>query len=177
MREAVTVIAKVGLLEHGGKVRTADGVFEVRLGADGWYEVGGPASQGGGKVHYDRDRDRLEIQRPDATVSIAFLPELEHTTFSFHGHMYEIATMDFGNVSIKEGGRPAVQGHETVSGVRLLSVASELVPIERELAFGLAVRGAAVDEDNWREDEPFLEGLKQGAEGAMLREDARLRHE
>jgi hypothetical protein len=173
----VTVIAKVGLLEHGGKVRTAEGVFEVRAGPDGWFEVGGPGNEGGGKVYYDRDQDRLEIQRPGATVSIAFHSELEHTTFAFRGHTYEIATMDFGNVSIKEAGRPVVQGHETVSGVRLLSVASELVPIERELAFGLAVRGAAVDEDNWREDEPFLEGLKQGAEGAFLREDARLRHE
>jgi hypothetical protein len=64
-----------------------------------------------------------------------------------------------------------------VSGVRLLSVAPELLPIERELAFGLAVRGSAVDADYWREDEPFLEGIKQSAEDTFLREDAKTHHE
>lgn len=173
----MAVIAKVGLLEHRGKVRTGAGIFEVRGTADEGYEVGGPPSEGPGHVHYDIDRDVLDIQRPGVQVSIQFRGELEHTTFPFAGHTYEIGTMDFGNVSITEAGRPVVRGHETVSGVRLLFVAPELVPIERELAFGLAIRGAAVDASNWAEDEPFLESLKQSAEGAFLHEDDRLHHE
>ena len=46
MARTVAVIAKVGLLEHRGKVRTKEGVFEVVRGADGWYTVGGPAADG-----------------------------------------------------------------------------------------------------------------------------------
>lgn len=64
--------------------------------------------------------------------------------------------MDFGNISIKEGGRPAVRGHTTVSGVRLLVVAPDLEPLERELAFGLALRSSALDKDLWDEDHPLL---------------------
>ncbi len=170
----MAVIAKVGLLEHHGKVRTQAGIFEVRGTPEDGYEVGGPASEGTGHVRYDADRDVLDLQRPGAQASIVFRPELERTTFPFGGHTYEVAPMDFGNILIKEGDRPVVRGHETVSGVRLLFVAPELVPIERELAFGLAVRGAAVDASNWVEDEPFLEGLKQNAERGFLREDAKL---
>lgn len=173
----MVVIAKVGLLEHRGKVRTPAGIFEVRGLPDGWYEVDGSRPEGPGRVRYDEGRDVLELRRPGIDVSIHFRPELEHTTFELGGHTYEVATMDFGNISIREGPRPVVRGHETVSGVRLLSVAPDLVPVERELAFGLAIRGAAVDEGFWREDEPFLEGLKQSAEGAFLREDTKLRHE
>ncbi len=174
---AVAVIAKLGLLEHHGKVRTEAGIFEAQGTMDEGYEVGGPQAEGPGHVRYDADRDVLDIQRPGIELSIQFRPELERTTFTFRGHTYEVGTMDFGNIVIKEGAQPVVRGHETVSGVRLLSVGAELVPIERELAFGLAVRSAEVDASNWAEDEPFLESLKQGAEGAYLREDTKLRHE
>lgn len=173
----MAVIAKVGLLEHGGKVRTKAGIYEARRAPDGWYVVQGPTAEGSGKVRYDEGRGTLEVQRPGVDVSIRFRAELEHTTFEFGGHTYEVGTMDFGDISIREGARPVVRGHETVSGVRLLSVAPELEPIERELAFGLALRGASVDENYWREDEPFLEGIKERAEDAFLREDAKARHE
>ncbi len=173
----MTVIAKLGLLEHRGKVRTPAGIFEVRGTPEEGYEVDGPASEGRGRVRYDDDRDVLHIQRPGISLSIHFLPARAQTTFQFGGHTYEVGPMDLGGISIKEGTRVAVRGHETVSGVRLLFVAPELVPIERELAFGLAVRGDTVDADNWREDEPFLEGLKQDAEGAFLREDAKAHRE
>ncbi len=173
----MTVIAKLGFLEHHGKVRTQAGIFEARGTPEEGYEIAGPASEGPGRVRYDEDRDVLDIQRPGISVSIHFLPELEQTTFQFGGHAYEIGTMDFGEIAIREGTRLVVVGHETVSGVRLLVVAPEFVPIERELAFGLAVRGNAVDADNWREDEPFLEQLKQRAESAFLRGDAKLSDE
>lgn len=176
-RVAVAVIAKIGLLERRGKVRTPSGVFEVVREEDSGFTVGGPAAEGPGRVHYDDDRDVLDIQRPGISVSIVFRPELEHTTFDFRGHVYEVGTMDFGDISIREGGRSVVKGHVTISGVRLQSVEPELLPIERELAFGLALRSSSLDEDSWREDQPFLTGLEESAEDAVLREDERLHHE
>ena len=85
--------------------------------------------------------------------------------------------MDFGNISIREGARPVVRGHVTVSGARLLSVADEMLPVERELVFGLAVRSSAADEDYWDESHPFLEGMKENAEESVLDEEARHRLE
>ncbi len=167
----MAVIAKIGLRERGGKVRTKAGIFPVTRDPDGSYVVTGPAGEPPGRVAYDDNLETLEIRRPGAEVSIRFRPELEPTTFEFGEHTYTVGTMDFGTITIREGTRPVVQGHVTVSGVRLLSVAPELEPIERELAFGLAVRSAEEDEDHWQEDEPFLEGLKQDAEGAFLRDD------
>ena len=169
----MTVIAKIGVLEHGGKVRTKDGVFAVHRGPDGSYAVSGPAGEPAGRVRYDDERETLTIERPGFALSIRFRPELEHTRFELAGHTYEVATMDFGNISIKEDARAVVQGHVTVSGVRLLTVAPELVPVERELAFGLALRSSAADEDYWDEDQPFFEALKQRAEGAVLGEESR----
>lgn len=169
----MAVIAKIGLLEHRGKVRTKEGVFEVTREADGWYAVGGPAAEGPGKLRYDDERETLEIQRPGIAVSIRFRPELERTSFALSGHTYDVAPMDFGTISIQENGRPVVQGHVTVSGARLVTVAPELLPIERELAFGLALRSSALDTDLWDEDQPFFEGIKQRAEEAVLDEESR----
>ena len=169
----MTVIAKVSLREHGGKVRTKEGIFEVTRAEDAWFSVGGPAAEGPGRVRYDDERETLQIERPGTALSIHFRPELERTTFTFGGHTYDVATMDFGTISIKEGSRPAVEGHVTVSGVRLLSVAPELLPVERELAFGLALRGAAADEDFWDESHPFLERIIQRGEETILDEEAK----
>ena len=177
MAGSVAVIAKVGLLEHRGKVRTKEGVFEAVRGADGWYTVGGPAAEGPGKVRYDDEAERLELQRPGNAVSIHFRGELERTTFEYRGHTYDVATMDFGNILIQEGPRPVVQGHVTVSGARLVRVAPEMLPIERELAFGLALRSSAIDDDYWDESHPFLEGIKENAEESVLDEETKHRRE
>ncbi len=152
----VVVVAKVGVLEKNGKVRTPEGTYEVTASDDGWYTVMGPASEASGRVRYDDDRNLLEVEKPGVRLSIHFRPELEHTTFELNRHIYEVATMDFGNISIKEGSRPVVRGHGTVSGVRLLAVAPDLEPLERELAFGLALRSSALDKDLWDEDHPLL---------------------
>lgn len=146
----MTVVAKIGLLEHHGKIRTEAGVFQVDRLEEGWYTVGAPGAEGPGRVRYDADRQIIEIERPGLSVSIDFDPEPSKTTFEFQGHAYVVGSMDFGEVSIREGSRPVVRGHVTISGVRLASVESDLRPIERELAFGLALRGVALDEDYWR---------------------------
>ena len=151
----MVVVARIGISENRGKVRTPEGIYDVRRDADGWYTVAGPAVQQPGRVRYNDDRNLLEIERPGLSVSIHFRPELEHTTFELTGHTYEVGTMDFGEISIKEGDRPVVRGHGTVSGVRLLEVAPEIEALERELAYGLALRSLALDKDLWREDNPL----------------------
>ncbi len=173
----MAVIAKIGLLRKGGKVRTKEGVFDVTLNEDGRYVVPGRAGEDPGLVRYDFDRQVLHIERPAVTLEIRFRPELERTTFDYGGHRYEIGTMDFGTILFTEAGRAAIRGHVTISGVRLLSVASDLEPIERELAFGLALRSSALDDLFWQEDQPFLTGLQEGAQGSLLREEERLHRE
>ena len=153
----MVVVVKIGISGKKGKVRTPEGTFDVSRAADGWYSVAGPVGQEPGRVRYNDDRNLLEIERPGLSLSIHFRPELEHTTFELNGHAYEVATMDFGIISIKEGDLPVVRGHGTISGVRLLEVAPDFEPLERELACGLALRAAAADKDFWAEDGPVLQ--------------------
>ncbi len=173
----MAVIAKIGLLEHRGKVRTPAGVFEVNLGEDGWYTVGGPATEGAGRVRYEENRQVIRIERPGIGVSIDFDPEPTKTVFQFRGLAFEVGSMDFGNILIKEGDRPAVRGHVTISGVRLVDVEPDLQPIERELAFGLALRGAALDEDFWHAEHAYSELQRDRVENAVLREEERRHRE
>ncbi len=156
----MVVVAKVGVLGKKGKVRTPEGIYEVGPPEDDWHKVTAPAGQESGRVRYTDERDLLEIERPGTTLSIHFRPELEHTTFELNGHVYQVGTMDFGNISVKEGDRTVVRGHGTLSGVRLLAVAPDLEPLERELAFGLALRAAGLDKELWDEDHRLLARFK-----------------
>ncbi len=173
----MAVIAKMSLLEHRGKVRTEAGVFEVDRGDDGWYTVGGPAADGPGRVRYEDGPQIIRIERPGVSLTIDFDPEPAKTTFQFRGHVYEVGSMDFGNISIREGSRAVVRGHVTISGVRLVSVDADLLPIERELAFGFALRGAALDEDYWQAEHVYGEWEKDRVEDAMIRDEERRRGE
>ncbi len=148
----MVVVAKVGVLEEHGRVRTEEGTFAVRPADEGWFTVAGKTPEDSGRVRYDPDRSLLEIERPGVHVSVQFRPELERTVFTLDGHVYEIGTMDFGNISIHEGDRSVVNGHVTVSGARLVTVENDLKPIERELAFGLALRSSEVDKEFWKDD-------------------------
>lgn len=148
----MAVIAKIGVIEHRGKVRTQEGVFAVEEGEDGWYTVGAPAGQTPGRLHYEPNRQVLTIERPEGALVIDFQPQIERTTFEFSGYRYEVGSMDFGNIVFKEGTRTAVQGHVTIGGVRLVTVAPEFLPFERELAYGLAIRGSVLDSEFWRDE-------------------------
>jgi len=139
----VAVVAKTGIL-GGGRVRTEEGVYGIRQAADGWYSILGRTAGDSGRVRYNGARDILEIQRHGVRLSIQFRSELERTTFELDRTVYDVATMDFGRISIRERGRSVVEGRVTPSGVRLESVAPDLQPIERELAFGLALRSNEV---------------------------------
>jgi hypothetical protein len=152
----VVVAVKLGLLEQHGKVRTAEGIFEVRRGDDGWYSVAGPNPEASGRVRYDAEQELLEIDHEGTDLSIHFRPELERTTFELDGRVYDVASMHSGEISIKGGTRLVVRGHATVSGVRLTTVDVDLQPLERELAVGLALRSTALEEEFWKEDHPRL---------------------
>ena len=151
----VVVVAKIGI-RGKGKVRTQEGMYDVSPADDEWFVVSGSPGEESGRVRYRDEQDLLEIERRGVELSIHFRPELEHTTFELNGHVYEVATTDFGHISITEGSRPVVRGHGTVSGVRLLAVAADLAPVQRELAFGFALRLSAQDKDLWDEDHPLL---------------------
>lgn len=138
----MTIVVKLGVLRDRHEVKTDDGDFEVRPSAADGYVVEAPSGEEPGLVRYDEEERVLEIQRPGMSLRIEFGTEQERTFFEFNDHRYEVGTLDFGKVDIAEAGRQAVGGYATVSGVRLEFVAPELRPIERELAFGLALRCA-----------------------------------
>ncbi len=99
----MVVVAKIGVTGKKGKVRTPEGIYEVSRAKDDWYSVAGPIGLQPGRVRYNDNRNLLEIERSGFSLSIHFRPELEHTTFELNGHAYEVETMDFGNISIREG--------------------------------------------------------------------------
>ncbi len=154
LRPPVAVVAKLGVLEDHHKVKTDEGSFDVVPSEAGGYIVGAPSGQEPGLVSYETEQHVLDIRRPEVRVVIRFRPQTERTTFTLDEHVYDVGTMDFGNVDISERGRPVVRGYTTMSGVRLVSVAPELQPIERELAFGLALHSAWADETYARPESP-----------------------
>src|SRR5207245_8880990 len=113
----VVVVAKIGI-RGKGRVRTQEGIYDVSPTDDEWFVVSGPPGEGSGRVRYRDEHDLLEIERREVKVSIHFRPELEHTTFEVNGHVYEVATTDFGDSSIREGRRRRGRGPGTVTGER-----------------------------------------------------------
>jgi len=154
----VAIVAKTGIF-GGGKVRTEDAVCKVRPAGEGWYSIPGRTSGDSGRVRYHGARDILEIERPGVSLTIQFRSEMEKTTFELDRIAYDVATMDFGRVSIQERGRSVVEGRVTPGGVRLDSVAPELQPIERELAFGLALRSNEIAR-NFRQADRVYPGTR-----------------
>lgn len=139
---SVAIVVKLGVLRNRHEVKTDDGVFGVRPSEAGGYVVEAPPGQDPGVVRYDEKERVLDIQRPGLSLRIRFGTEQERTFFDFDEHHYEVGTLDFGKVDVAEAGRQVVGGYATVSGVRLEFVAPDIRPIERELAFGLALRSA-----------------------------------
>lgn len=148
----MNVVAKLGLLEDRGRVRTDEGTFEVHPSEVDGYVVEAPTGKEPGLVRYDSEYQVLRIDRPEVTLAISFRPEAEHTTFLLNGRSYEVAPMGSGEILFTEEKRPVVRGHLTTSGAHLEFVAREFVPIVRELAFGLALRGAYGEERFWRRE-------------------------
>ncbi len=140
------------MLEDRGKVTTDEGTFEVWPSESGGYVVDAPSGKERGLVEYDHDHQVLRIERPELTLSITIRPAAERTTFEIGDRTYEVAPTDFGEIVFTEGSRTALRGHLTTSGAHLETFTAEFVPIARELAFGLALRGAWGDERFWRKE-------------------------
>jgi hypothetical protein len=83
-------------------------------------------------------RERLLLDNSRGEIEVKFDPNLG--TFEFDGRTYVIGSMKGGDILVRERDRRVIEGRVTVSGVRLEKVAIDLVPIQRELAFGLALR-------------------------------------
>ena len=114
--------------------------FPIIRGREGWRHVV-DAGGLGGRVRYDGWRDVIEIESPVGSLRIRF--RWRRTTFTWRGRTYTVPSMGWSRVTILEQGRPVVEGRLTLSGIRLEALDPEFLPIERELAIGLAQRSLA----------------------------------
>lgn len=117
----------------------ADGTrYRVRREGQGAFRIAGPGPEDGGRVLFYPWRDYASIERRDGLVEIQFKDE--RTEFDWDRHTYRLGDMLDGDIHIREEERLVVDGRVTVSGVRLRTLAPDLDPIIRELAFALALR-------------------------------------
>ena len=108
----MAVEAKVGWFRH--RV-IAEGVeYPVVSGPRVWLSV--VDSRGGAtRVRYDGLRDRIHIEGPDGSLEIRFR-SLRNTTFEWRGHVYRIASISSGGITIYEDERVAAEGKPAWSG-------------------------------------------------------------
>ncbi len=140
----VEVLVKHGL-RGDGRIRV-DGVrARVLTDAGGWYAVADPAGHGDARVLFRRFQDILVIEQGGTFLRIAF--HRGESTFEWDGRPYHIGSMIRGEIRIDQETRRVARGVVTVTGLRLDEVSSELLPILRALAWGLAVRSEFVGRD------------------------------
>ncbi len=129
-----------------GRIR-ADGVrTKVLRDTGGWYVIEGIHAGETARVLYREMQDLLVICWPETTLRVAF--HGGEGRFEWDGRAYHVASMIEGHVRIDHEGRPVARGHVTVAGVHLDSVAAELLPVIRPLAWGLALRSERVGRDS-----------------------------
>lgn len=136
----VALEAKVGILRDRLVVEGVE--YPLRREGNGWVSVPSVGAQSGGRVRYDRLRDRIRIETHAGNVLVPF--HWRHTSFAYHGRRYRLGPMVWGHVMVAEAERPVVTGRVTMNGVRLGYVAPELEPIAQELAVGLAYRAITI---------------------------------
>lgn len=130
----MTVEAKIGLIHHRVLV---DGVeLGVQNERDGWHRIEGAPHAS--RVRYSGWSDRLWIEGPEGPMEIRF--RWRGTNFTWRGREYRVRSSLWNRVLVEEGGRVALSGRTTWSGVRLQYVAPDLEPISSALALGLALR-------------------------------------
>ncbi len=151
----MVVDVKHGLLGDG---RTrADGVrMRVVRDTGGWYVVRDASSWGDARVLYRDSQDLAVLRWAGAILRIPF--HAGQGAFRWEDRTYRIDSMIEGEIRIREGDRLAVRGHVTVTGVHLDSVATELLPIIRPLAWALALRSEAVAKMGLVKGGPPLDG-------------------
>lgn len=110
----------------------------MRKDTGGWYVVEDASSWGDARVLFRAAQDLGVIQWRSTILKIPF--HAGEGTFTWEERSYRIGTMITGEIRIHEGDREVVRGHVTVAGLRLESVATELLPIIRPLAWALLLR-------------------------------------
>lgn len=129
-----------------GRIRVDEVRTKVLRDAGGWYLVEGIHSGEGARVLYRDMQDLILVSWPNVYLRIAF--RKGEGQFRWEDRPYHIASMIDGDIRIDQGGRVVVRGHVTVAGIHLETVAVELLPIVRPLAWGLALRSERVGRDS-----------------------------
>ena len=129
-----------------GRIRV-DGVrTKVRRDTGGWYAVEGIHPGDGARVIYREMQDLILISWPEANLRVAF--HGGEGRFEWEGRPYHVASMIEGALRIDQEGRRVAEGHVTVAGVHLETVATELLRLIRPLAWGLALRSERIGRDS-----------------------------
>lgn len=111
---------------------------KVLKDAGGWRLVESPNPGENARVLFRAAQDLVLIERRDGIVRVSF--HKGEGSFDWDGRSYRIAAMDQGEIRIEQEGRAVARGRSTLSGARLDSVATELLPIIRPLTWALALR-------------------------------------
>lgn len=111
----------------------------------GWYVVHDVSSWGDARVLYRDVQDLAVIQWAGAVLRVPFHAGVGE--FIWEDRTYRIGTMIRGEIRIRQDERIVGNGHVTVAGLHLASVATELVPIIRPLAWALVLRSEALARD------------------------------
>ncbi len=133
----MAVDAKHGLLRDGW-IRVEGTRTRVMRDTGGWYVVKDPSPWGDARVLFREAQDLAAIQWRGTILRIPF--RKGEGTFRWEERDYRIGTMIEGQLRIEQEGRVVAQGHVTVAGLHLDSVATELLPILRPLAWALVLR-------------------------------------
>lgn len=133
-----------GLLGDGriwvDRVRT-----RVLKDSGGWYVVLSPSRDADARVLFRPLQDMVVIEQSGQFLRVPF--KNGEASFSWEDRVYRISSMVLGKVRIDEGPRDVAQGVVTTEGVRFELFRSDLLPIIRALAWGLALRSEQLARD------------------------------
>jgi hypothetical protein len=129
-----------------GRIRVDGARTKVLRDTGGWYVVQGPHVGETARVLYREMQDLAVICWPETVLRIPFRAGEGH--FEWEGRPYHISSMIQGDILVDQEGRSVVRGHATAAGMHLETVAAELVPIIRPLAWALAIRSEFVGLDH-----------------------------
>ncbi len=137
----VALEVRHGLLGDG-RIRMDRVRTRVLRDTGGWYIVRDESGWGDARVLYRDVQDLAVIQWSGVVLRVPFHGGVAE--FVWDGRTYQIGSMIGGAIHIRQEGRLVAEGYVTVAGLRLGSVASELLPIIRPLAWGLTLRSEAI---------------------------------
>jgi hypothetical protein len=135
-------------LVRAGRVIVGEVSWRVKREDEGVFNVYGSDFRLAGCIRYLFWRDHAFLETGSHKVEISF--HSRESSFVFNGATFRLGSMNEGRIVIRERDRVVMEGRVTPGGVRLEAVAMDLEPIQRELAFCLALRS----EDLYRQFHP-----------------------